>query len=223
MPARRESSARARTAAWSRLPRPSRPRCAPSSASATAQDGDVPFAQLAAHEAPRSLRATAIDLAALIYTSGSTGKPKGVTLTHQNMTFAAASLAEYLEMQQDEVVLLCLPLSFDYGLYQLLLTVLVGGDARAREGLRLPGHGRRAARERGRHRPAGRADAVRRAARPARPRRPRAARAALPLQHGRRALGDDDRRPARDVPAGAHLLHVRPHRVQARVATCRRT
>ena len=95
--------------------------------------------QLAAHEAPRSLRATAIDLAALIYTSGSTGKPKGVTLTHQNMTFAAASLAEYLEMQQDEVVLLCLPLSFDYGLYQLLLTMLVGGTLVLEKGFAFPG------------------------------------------------------------------------------------
>ena len=103
------------------------------------QAGDVPFAQLAAHEAPRSLRATAIDLAALIYTSGSTGKPKGVTLTHQNMTFAAASLAEYLEMQHDEVVLLCLPLSFDYGLYQLLLTVLVGGTLVLEKGFAFPG------------------------------------------------------------------------------------
>ena len=100
---------------------------------------DVPFEQLAAHDAPRSLRATAIDLAALIYTSGSTGKPKGVTLTHQNMTFAAASLAEYLEMQQDEVVLLCLPLSFDYGLYQLLLTILVGGTLVLEKGFAFPG------------------------------------------------------------------------------------
>ena len=101
--------------------------------------GDVAFADLAAHDAPRGLRATAIDLAALIYTSGSTGKPKGVTLTHQNMTFAAASLAEYLEMQHDEVVLLCLPLSFDYGLYQLLLTVLVGGTLVLEKGFAFPG------------------------------------------------------------------------------------
>ena len=103
------------------------------------QAGDVPFEQLVAHEAPRSLRATAIDLAALIYTSGSTGKPKGVTLTHRNMTFAAASIVEYLEMQQDEVVLLCLPLSFDYGLYQLLLAIMVGGTLVLEKGFAFPG------------------------------------------------------------------------------------
>jgi hypothetical protein len=55
------------------------------------------------------------------------------------MTFAAASLAEYLEMQNDEVVLLCLPLSFDYGLYQLLLTVLVGGTLVLEKGFAFPG------------------------------------------------------------------------------------
>ena len=53
----------------------------------------------------------------------------------------------------------CLPLSFDYGLYQMLLASRVGGDARAREGLRLPGQVVEAARERGRHRLARRADA----------------------------------------------------------------
>jgi acyl-CoA synthetase (AMP-forming)/AMP-acid ligase II len=55
------------------------------------------------------------------------------------MTFAAASLGEYLEMQQDEVVLLCLPLSFDYGLYQLLLTVMVGGTLVLEKGFAFPG------------------------------------------------------------------------------------
>ncbi len=42
-------------------------------------------------------------------------------------------------MQQDEVVLLCLPLSFDYGLYQLLLTVLVGGTLVLEKGFAFPG------------------------------------------------------------------------------------
>ena len=132
--------------------------------------GDVPFEQLITHEAPRSLRATAIDLAALIYTSGSTGKPKGVTLTHQNMTFAAASLGEYLEMQQDEVVLLCLPLSFDYGLYQLLLTIMVGGTLVLEKGFAFPGKVVQLLESEGVTGLPGRAHAVRRAARPARPR-----------------------------------------------------
>jgi long-chain acyl-CoA synthetase len=67
-----------------------------------------------------------VDLAAVIYTSGSTGTAKGVTLTHANMTFAADSIVEYLRMEHADRVLCVLPLSFDYGLYQLLMSVRVG-------------------------------------------------------------------------------------------------
>jgi acyl-CoA synthetase (AMP-forming)/AMP-acid ligase II len=66
------------------------------------------------------------DLASLIYTSGSTGTPKGVMHTHQSMLFAARSLIEYLRMDSDEVIIDVLPLAFDYGLYQLLMTVQLG-------------------------------------------------------------------------------------------------
>lgn len=67
-----------------------------------------------------------IDLAMLVYTSGSTGQPKGVMMTHRNMVFAATSITQYLEMRSDDVVLSVLPLSFDYGLYQLLMCVMQG-------------------------------------------------------------------------------------------------
>ena len=68
-----------------------------------------------------------VDLACLIYTSGSTGQPKGVMSTHANMVFAASSITEYLENVTDDVVINVLPLSFDYGLYQLLMVVKFGG------------------------------------------------------------------------------------------------
>jgi amino acid adenylation domain-containing protein len=67
-----------------------------------------------------------IDLAALIYTSGSTGRPKGVMLTHLNIVSAATSITTYLESAPADVVLCVLPLSFDYGLYQALMTFKVG-------------------------------------------------------------------------------------------------
>jgi acyl-CoA synthetase (AMP-forming)/AMP-acid ligase II len=67
------------------------------------------------------------DLAALIYTSGSTGFPKGVMMTHQSMVFTSWSLIEYLRLTEDERILLILPLAFDYGLYQAIMSVTVGG------------------------------------------------------------------------------------------------
>lgn len=67
-----------------------------------------------------------IDLAMLVYTSGSTGQPKGVMMTHQNVVHAATSVTTYLQASADDVVLSVLPLSFDYGLYQLLMCVKMG-------------------------------------------------------------------------------------------------
>ena len=67
------------------------------------------------------------DLAALIYTSGSTGEPKGVMSSHFNMVSAARSIIQYLENTSDDKVLNVLPLSFDYGLYQVLMTFMFGG------------------------------------------------------------------------------------------------
>lgn len=67
-----------------------------------------------------------IDLAALIYTSGSTGNPKGVMMTHLNMVTAATSINSYLEHVPDDTIINVLPLSFDYGLYQVFLAFQVG-------------------------------------------------------------------------------------------------
>jgi amino acid adenylation domain-containing protein len=68
-----------------------------------------------------------VDLAAIIYTSGSTGEPKGVMSTHANMVAATRSISTYLRITADDIVLNSLPLSFDYGLYQLLMVTLFGG------------------------------------------------------------------------------------------------
>lgn len=67
------------------------------------------------------------DLAALIYTSGSTGFPKGVMMTHQAMVFTSWSLIEFLRLSEDDRIMLLLPLAFDYGLYQLIMAVTIGG------------------------------------------------------------------------------------------------
>jgi long-chain acyl-CoA synthetase len=64
------------------------------------------------------------DLALLIYTSGSTGTPKGVMLTHRTVCNNATSIAAYLQPRADDIVLCVLPLSFGYGLFQLLTATL---------------------------------------------------------------------------------------------------
>lgn len=68
-----------------------------------------------------------LDLASIIYTSGSTGEPKGVMLSHRNMVSAAHSITTYLENNQQDVIVNVLPLSFDYGLYQILMGFKIGG------------------------------------------------------------------------------------------------
>lgn len=66
------------------------------------------------------------EMACLIYTSGTTGEPKGVICDHSNIVFVAGSICHYLESREADVVLNVLPLSFTYGLYQLLTTFRVG-------------------------------------------------------------------------------------------------
>ncbi|MGD8787751.1 MAG: AMP-binding protein [Phycisphaerales bacterium] len=68
-----------------------------------------------------------VDLAGLIYTSSSTGDPKGVMSTHHNIISAARSIIKYIGNEQDDVILNALPLSFDYGLYQVIMAVMFGG------------------------------------------------------------------------------------------------
>jgi amino acid adenylation domain-containing protein len=68
-----------------------------------------------------------VDLASLIYTSGSTGEPKGVMLTHLNMFTAARSIIQYLGNDSSDIIIDVLPFSFDYGLYQVLMSFIFGG------------------------------------------------------------------------------------------------
>lgn len=80
----------------------------------------------ASHDAPPARRCIDIDLAAIVYTSGSSGDPKGVMLTHRNMLTACTSIASYLALREDEVILNVLPLAFDYGLYQMIMAFRTG-------------------------------------------------------------------------------------------------
>jgi acyl-CoA ligase (AMP-forming) (exosortase A-associated) len=63
------------------------------------------------------------DLAAIMYTSGSTGRPKGVMLSHRNLLAGSRIVSKYLGLTEDDRILAVLPLSFDYGLNQLITAV----------------------------------------------------------------------------------------------------
>lgn len=71
-----------------------------------------------------------VDPACLIYTSGTTSLPKAVVSTHQQMLFAATAIQRSLRYRGDDIVFCPLPLSFDYGLYQLFLAALSGAQLR---------------------------------------------------------------------------------------------
>ena len=79
-----------------------------------------------------------MDLASIIYTSGSTGIPKGVMLTHRNIIAAVHSIISYIENREDDVILNALPLSFDYGLYQIFMSFCFGGTIVLERGFSYP-------------------------------------------------------------------------------------
>jgi len=79
----------------------------------------------ASNEKPASSK-VATDLAAILYTSGSTGQPKGIMLSHTNIVLGAKSVSQYLQQTATDNILAVLPLSFDYGLNQLMSCFLVG-------------------------------------------------------------------------------------------------
>lgn len=76
------------------------------------------------------------DVASLVYTSGSTAAPKAVACTHGAATFATRAIDAELRYRSDDVVFCRFPMSWDYGLYKVLLAfnagseiVLAGGES----------------------------------------------------------------------------------------------
>jgi acyl-CoA synthetase (AMP-forming)/AMP-acid ligase II len=64
------------------------------------------------------------DIAVLVYTSGSTAAPKGVIGPHRQVTFATGAIQAVLGYRRDDVVFCRFPMSWDYGLYKVLLATL---------------------------------------------------------------------------------------------------
>ncbi len=68
------------------------------------------------------------DLALLINTSGSTGSPKLVRQTEKNLLANTRSIVEYLEMDETERAITCLPMNYVYGLSILNTHLYVGAS-----------------------------------------------------------------------------------------------
>ncbi len=66
--------------------------------------------------------------AEIIFTSGSTGKPKGVMVSHKNLIANTSSIVEYLQLTQDDTMLVVLPFYYCYGLSLLHTHLRVGGS-----------------------------------------------------------------------------------------------
>ena len=66
------------------------------------------------------------DTALLIYTSGTSSRPKGIVCPHRSVAWAARAIDSVLRYRADDVVYMRVPMSFDYGLYQLFLCALSG-------------------------------------------------------------------------------------------------
>ena len=67
------------------------------------------------------------NLAYVIYTSGSTGKPKGVGITHANLLPLMKWSREYFGKGEGKRVMENLSPSFDFGVYEIVSTMMGGG------------------------------------------------------------------------------------------------
>ncbi|MBG0861199.1 MAG: AMP-binding protein [Bacteroidales bacterium] len=66
--------------------------------------------------------------AEIIFTSGSTGKPKGVMISHKNLIANTSSIVEYLQLTENDRILVFLPFYYCYGLSLLHTHLRVGGS-----------------------------------------------------------------------------------------------
>ncbi len=68
------------------------------------------------------------ECAEIIFTSGSTGEPKGVMISHKNLIANTGSIIEYLDLNEDDRMLVVLPFYYCYGLSLLHTHLRVGGS-----------------------------------------------------------------------------------------------
>lgn len=67
-------------------------------------------------------------IAEIIFTSGSTATPKGVMLTHNNIIANTNSIIQYLNLNEDDIMLVVLPFFYCYGLSLLHTHIRAGAQ-----------------------------------------------------------------------------------------------
>jgi long-chain acyl-CoA synthetase len=89
---------------------------------------------------PHSLnkKVNSTDIAAIIYTSGSTKFPKGVVERHRQILFATTAINSVIGNTAADIILCGIPLSFDYGLYQIFLAFQAGATIVLEEEFSIP-------------------------------------------------------------------------------------
>ena len=75
-----------------------------------------------------AVRCIDVDLASIVYTSGTTGVPKGVMLSHLNMVSNTKSIVQYLQLTENDRIMVILPLYYKYGKSLLTTHFYVGGS-----------------------------------------------------------------------------------------------
>lgn len=66
------------------------------------------------------------NLGYILFTSGSTGMPKGVMAAQKEIIFSLKRIQKRIQNSNTDIILSTLPLTFDYGLYQVFLSLLSG-------------------------------------------------------------------------------------------------
>lgn len=68
------------------------------------------------------------DLAAIMFTSGSTSKPRGVMVSHRNIISNTSSIVEYLQLTEQDRIMVVLPFFYCFGTSVLHTHLRVGGS-----------------------------------------------------------------------------------------------
>ena len=76
------------------------------------------------------------EIAYMMYTSGTTGRPKAVMTSQSNTLFTANTIIDFARLTGGERELICLPLSFTFGLGHIHAQLILGGQARLFQSMR---------------------------------------------------------------------------------------